>query len=226
MKKSKLVVAFIAAVLLASGVPASTFAANNSTFNQTINTAALDVNILNASQIPVASPAVAMSPKGFLFTCQSGGDASTGTFGTNSERIYVFNPDAADNGWTLTLGATAGTTATWTSGGNSFDFNDDEDDGCTDGADADAVPGQLTVDPSAGTITTDCDACTSTNITKGSSASFVEGATDSITLITATSGSDDVWRGYLTGVGLSQTIPAETPAGSYTINMTLTATAS
>ena len=28
------------------------------------------------------------------------------------------------------------------------------------------------------------------------------------------------------GIGLSQTIPAETPAGAYTLNMTLTATAS
>lgn len=226
MKKIKYVAALAMAILVAGGVPLTALAANNSTFNQTINAGVLSTDILNASQATVASPSVSMTAKGFSFTCQSGGNASTGTFGSNSERIYVSNPDAADNGWTLTLAATSGATAVWTAGGNTFDFNDSGSSGCSDGADADTKGGQLTVDPSAGTITTDCGSCTATNITKGSSTAFVQGTTDSITLLTAAAGSDDVWRGYLTGAGLSQTIPAETPAGSYSINMTLTATAS
>lgn len=206
--------------------PQAAMAANNSTFNQTINAGVLSTDILNASQATVASPSVTMGAKGFSFSCQSGGGASTGTFGTSSERIYVTNPDGADNGWTLTLGATSGATAVWTAGAETFDFNDGGASGCTDGADSDAKGGQLTVNPSAGTITTDCTSCTATNVTKGSSTAYAEGTTDSVTLLNAAAGSDDIWRGYLTGVGLSQTIPAETAAGAYTVNMTLTATAS
>ena len=48
---------------------------------------------------------------------------------------------------------------------------------------------------------------------------------DSVTLLNAAAASDDIWRGYLTGVGMSQTIPAEQPADSYSVNMTLTAAA-
>ncbi len=202
-------------------------AANNSTFNQTINAGSLTTDIQDSSHASVGSPAVSMSAVSFSFNCQSGGSASTGTFGTNTERIYVNNPDGADNGWTLTLAATSGATGSWDDGGsNHIDFNDSNGSGCTDGGDADAYKGQLTVDPSVSTLTADCGSCVTTNITKGSSNAFVQGTTDTITLLTAAAGSDDVGRWYQTGISLSQTIPAETPAASYSVNMTLTATAS
>jgi len=223
--KLKNILIAISAIVVVSCIPHTVFAANNSTFNQTINAGTLTTDILDASRNTVASPAVAMSAKNFSFNCQSSGSASTGTFGTNTERIYVTNPGAANNGWTLALAATSGATAVWTSGGNTFDFNDAGGSGCTDGADADSKGGQLTVDPSAGTITTDCGTCVATNITKGSSTGYVEGTTDSVTLLNAAAASDDVWRGYLSGAGLSQTIPAETAAGTFTLNMTLTVTA-
>ena len=203
-----------------------TSAASTPTFNQTINAGALSTDILDASRATVASPSATMSAKSFSFSCGSGAGASTGTFGTNTERIYVINPSGANNGWTLTMAATAGSTALWSDGGtNTYDFNDAGTGGCTDGADTDTKAGQLTIDPSVGTLTTDCTTCATTNITKGSSSAFVEGTLNSITLLNAAAASDDVWRGYLTGVTLSQTIPAETPAAAYTINMTLTATA-
>ncbi|HEX6258441.1 MAG TPA: hypothetical protein VFZ48_03100 [Candidatus Saccharimonadales bacterium] len=221
MEKAHRIVA--ALVLVLCGVivvfgGASVQAASNSTFNQTINAGTLATDIMDASRVPVASPSVAMSAATFSFNCQT----TTGTFGTNTERIYVTNPDAADNGWTLTMAATAGVTGLWSTG---IDFNDGTGAGCTDGADADTRAGQLTIDPSVSTITTDCTSCTAGNITKGSSTAFAQGTTDSITLLNAAAGSDDIWRGYVTGIGLSQTIPAETAAGSYSINMTLTATA-
>jgi hypothetical protein len=226
-KIKKLSVALIASLLIMGVLPqGAVFAANNSTFNQTINAGVLSTDILDASGVTVASPAVSMSAKNLSFTCLTGGSASTGTFGTNTERVYVINPGGANNGWTLTLAATSGPTALWTAGGNTFDFNDAGTSGCTDGADSDAKAGQLTVDPSASTLTTDCTACVATNVTKGSSTAYLEGTTNSVTLLTATAASDDVWRGYITGAGLSQTIPAETPPGAYTVNMTLTATAS
>jgi hypothetical protein len=225
LKKILSLSAMVVSVLTLAFVP-TTFAANTPTLNQTINAGVLSTDILDASQAPVASPSFSMSAKNTAFTCQSGGSASTGSLGANAQRLYVINPGAATNGWTLTMAATSGATAVWTSGGNTFDFNDAGGSGCTDSADTDTKGGQLTVDPSVGTITADCASCTTTNVTKGSSTGFVEGTTNSITLMTASASAESVWRGYLTGASLSQTIPAETPGGTYTLNMTLTATAS
>lgn len=221
--KKAILPAIMFAVLAVALLSSTVRAADNSTFSQTINAGTLATDIKDASQVTVASPAVTMSAATFSFNCLSGGSASTGTFGTNTERIYVTNPDAADNGWTLTLAATSGATSNWSS---VIDFNDGGGSGCTDGADADSLGGQLTVDANAGTLTADCTSCVTTNITKGSSTAYVQGTTDSVTLLTAAAGSDDIGRWYLTDVGLSQTIPAETAAGTYTINMTLTVTAS
>ena len=228
MKRLLIVRTLLAALALAL-FPAAVFAASNSTFNQTINSGTLTTDIMDASRVTVASPSVSMTAKNFSFDCQAGGSASTGTFGSNTQRIYVSNGDAADNGWTLTIGATSGATARWQSGASQFiDFNDPTGStaGCTDGGDADSTPGQMTLDPSAGTLTADCGSCATTNVSKGSSASFNQGTTDSVTILNAAASSDDIWRGYLTGAGVSQTIPAETPANSYTIDLTLTATAS
>lgn len=201
------------------------YAASSSSFSQTINPGTLATDIRSNATTTVASPAVAMSAKTFSFSCQSGGSASTGTFGTSSERIYVDNPDGADNGWTLTLAPSA-PTAVWTNGGTTFDFNDSGGSGCTDGGDADSVAGQMTVDPSVGSTTTDYSGSSTTGISLGSSAAYVQGTTDSVTLVTAANTSADVWRGYFTGISLSQTIPAEQPALAYTLSFTLTATAS
>ena len=229
MKKLRFVQAALAVAVLVA-FPVAAFAASNSTFNQTINAGTLSTDIMDASRVTVGSPAVTMTAKNFSFNCQSGGSASTGTFGTNTERVYVSNGDAADNGWTLTIAATGGATSRWQNGGASqfMDFNDPTGGtaGCTDGADADSTAGQLTVDPSVGTLTTDCGSCSTTNVSKGSSSAFNQGTTDSITLLNAAAASNDVWRGYLTGVNMSQVVPAETPADAYTLDLTLTVTAS
>lgn len=228
--RGKTLLQILIAVAMAVMVPAAAFAASNSNFTQTINTGTLTTDIMDASRNSVASPAVAMGAKSFSFNCYSGGTASTGTFGTGSERVYLSNGDAADNGWTLTVAATSGATATWNNGGatQKFDFNDPSGTpaGCSDGADAgDTFGGQMTINPAAGSITTDCTSCTSTGVSLGSSAAFNQGTTDSITLANAGASSNDVWRGYLSGVNVSQTIPAEQIADSYSLNLTLTATA-
>ena len=208
---------FAAAFVLVGG--ANVYAANNSTFNQTINAGVLATDILDASRVTVASPAITMSAKNFSFDCQSGGNASTGTFGSSSQRIYVTNPGGANSGWTLTLAATSGASTLWSNTGatQTFDFNNAAGSGCT--------AGQMSVNPTAGTLTADCLTCTTTNVSKGSNSSFVQGTTDSITLLNAAAASDDAWRGYLSGATVSQTIPAEQQADAYTINMTLTSTA-
>ena len=100
-------------------------------------------------------------------------------------------------------------TGKWTSGSNTYQYN------------GNATTGQLTVNPAAGTLTSMIGA--STGITLGSQAAF--SGTSPVTLISAAAGSDDVWRGYVTGVGLSQAIPAGQAAGTYTLPMTQTVAA-
>jgi hypothetical protein len=204
-------------------------AANNTDLNQTINAGTLVTDIRDDSRVTVASPAVAFSATTFSFDCLSGASRPTGTFGTNTERIYVDNPGAANNGWNLTLAATGGATDSWDNGGvtESYDFNDPggAPAGCGDGGDTDSLAGQLSVDPSVASLTADCTTCTTSNITLGSSSAYNEGTTDSVTLLSAAAASDDTGRWYVTGIDLDQTIPAEQPNDSYSINMTLTVTA-
>jgi hypothetical protein len=180
------------------------------------------VDIVNSSYVTVGSPSVAMTAAPFSFACQT----ATGSFGSSTQQIYVKNPDASDTGWTIALAASA-PTAFWDSTGTDYDFNDPTTAGCADGADADSLKGQMTVDPSVGTLTAGaCLSCTTTSVTKGSSSAYNQSTVDSITILTGAAGSDDIGDWKLQGVSISQKIPAEQPAASdYNINMTLTVTA-
>jgi len=218
---------FIAVALLIFSV-ASVYAANTPDLTQTISAGSLTTDIRDASRVPVGSPAVAFSGVTFSFDCLSGASRPSGTFGTGTERIYVDNPDAADDGWTLAFAATGGATEDWDdAGSNNYDFNDPggAPAGCGDGGDADSEIGQLSVDPTTGSTTTDCGSCGTTGITLGSASAYNQGTVDSITLVNAAAGSDDIGRWYFTGLDLDQTIPAEQPPAAYTLNMTLTVTA-
>lgn len=212
-------------VLMTGGLGTASYvlASATSNFTQTINASTLSVDIVDASYVTVGSPSVAMNAATFSFACQT----ATGSFGTASQQIYVKNPNAANNGWVVSLAASA-PTAYWDSTGTKMDFNDPTSSGCTDGAYTDSLKGQMTVDPSAGTLAAgQCASCTTGNITKGSSAAFNEGTTDSITVLTGAAGSDDIGDWKLTGVSISQKIPAEQPAASdYNINLALSIVAS
>jgi len=210
-------------VVLAGGIGTYVYASNTSNFTQTINAGSLAVDIVDGSYASVGSPAVAMSAVNFNFACQT----ATGTFGTATEQVYITNPDAADNGWTASVAASA-TTDVWDSAGTDYDFNDPTGSGCTDGGDTDSFGGQMTFDASGGTLATgQCASCTTSNITLGSSSAFSEGVTDSITVLTAAAGSDDIGDWTLQGVAISQEVPAEQPAAAdYDINMVLSVIAS
>ena len=84
-----------------------------------------------------------------------------------------------------------------------------------------ATTGQLTANPAAGALTSMTG--TNTGITLGAQATF-SGATP-ITLLNAAASSDDIWRGYVTGVSLSQYFLAAQAPGSYTLPMTQTVAA-
>jgi len=224
IKKLPKLAMYVSLIVAFSGVTA--YAANNSTLTQSITAGVLSTDILDATRTAVAAPTAALGAKTYSFDCQFGAGASSGLLGSNSERLYVSNPSAANNGWNLTIAATAGATATWANSGATatYDYNDPTTSGCTDGVDTDTRSGQLAMNPTLSTLTTDCSACTITGVTKGASTAFAEGTVNAITLLSAGATSDDVWRGYLTGVDLKQSIPGETPANAYSLNLTLTAT--
>lgn len=202
---SLLVAGFIAAPMLVVGAQAQGVGAE---FGQVINPGVLLTAIRDADRNPVAEPSVSLSAVTAAFDCEE----STGVFGTTDQRIYVDNPNSADS-WSLTITALYGSEAVWSDGTNSFSFNDPSDDGCQ--------TGQLTLNPDAGTVLADYQGEDLTGISKGSQASFDDVGSSVVTLLTADNTSDEVWRGYLTGVEVSQTIPAETPAGEYTLDLVL-----
>ena len=186
---------------------ATAYAATTATseLSQTINAGTLSTDIRDTGDAVVSNPTFAMGAVNVSTSAQT----ATGTFGEAGKRISVDNPGGANNGWTLTLNATTPGTGKWTSGSNTYQYN------------GNATTGQLTVNPAAGTLTSMVGS--STGITLGSQAAF--SGTSPVTLISAAAGSDDVWRGYVTGVGLSQAIPAGQAAGTYTLPMTQTVTA-
>lgn len=178
----------------------------------------LSVDIVDSGGSPVASPAFSMTSSGYLFTC----DPTTTTVGTSSQRIQVTN-NTGTAAWNLSIAATSGATANWNSGGNTYDFNDPSGSpaGCSDGGDADSIAGQLTLNASVGTSTPQ-SGCTNTGISLGASSAFNQGTTDSITLLSASSSASVGCYWQLTGVSGTQQIPQDQPAGSYSINLTLT----
>lgn len=203
-QKAKNLLAVIAglALLIAPGMA---FASSTPSLTQTINAGTLTTNIYQAGDTtPVASPTVAFTGQNYGFSCVT----STATLGDANNLVNVTNLASGINTWTLSIAAN---TANWTNGTNTYSYNGS---GCTGG--------QLTVNPTAATITDDCNSnCGNTNVTLGPSTSFTS-TTSSATLMSDSTGT--AWEGYLTGISLSQTIPALQQPGSYTLGMTITVT--
>lgn len=214
------IIAILATALLFI-TSAYVLAQDSSQFSQEILVGTLATQIRSDSTTEVGSPNVVMSDTTFSFNCQNYLTASTtGTFASSTERLYVDNPDAADSGWTLSIAAAA-TTTLWTDGGsNKFDFNDTTTGGCDDG-DLDTFGGLMIIDPSGYAVTADYSGSDVGNLSPGDEAYFEADVTDTITLITAAAGAPDIWRGYFTGFIISQSIPAEQAATSYTIDLTI-----
>ncbi|MBI4092424.1 MAG: hypothetical protein HY420_00700 [Candidatus Kerfeldbacteria bacterium] len=210
LRNTKVAILIVSLLFSWSFPPQIIFASSQTQLSQTINAGTLGVDIVDASNVTVGSPSVAFSAVTFNFdTVQN----STGTLGASSQKIRLSNGRSAPAvAWNLTVAAASGATALWSDGGsNTFDFN------------GSSAQGRLTVDASVGTITP-TNSYTSTGLSKGSSTSFAQGTTDSITLLSASTSADQPGRWDFTGVGLTQTIPAfQTPA-AYTLSLALTAT--
>lgn len=207
-KNKKILIAAALLVLTVSGAPYIVHAAltANSTLTQSITAGTISTDFRTSANVLVSNPTFTMNAVNVSNSQQT----ATGTYGDTTRRISVDNPGGANNGWTLTLNSSAPSTDLWTSGGNTYDFNA-----------ASAAAGQLTVNASGGTLTAVVGSTTA--ITKGSSATFT--STSPITILSAAAGADDISTTSLYGVSLSQTIPASTPAGSYSITMVQTVAA-
>jgi hypothetical protein len=143
--------------------------------------------------------------------------------GSSSQKLRIFN-DVATNGWSASIAATAGPTALWdrTDHLAKYDFNDAS--GGVDGGDSDSLGGALTLFPNNGTLTSPFG-CSTSGISLGSTASFNEGTLNSITLMNANSSAAMGCAYDLTGIGLSQAVPAAQATGTYTLDMTITVVA-
>lgn len=210
VKSKSIVIALAAAMII---LPVAVGAASTPTLNQTVSEGNLTTDILQSDgSTPVASPTVGFDAVTKSFSCQT----SAKDLGDNNNRLYVTN--LADNsGWTLTMAATAGASATWDGATYSYDYNDPADN--TGGEGAGCANGQLSVDPSVASLTLDCSGnCTTTGVTQGSADEY-DGSTSEITLMSSSNG--DAWQGYLTGIGLSQTIPDSQDPDVYSLPMTI-----
>lgn len=208
MKKIAIATMAVGAVVAFAPIASAANTAN-SRLTQVINPGTLSTSITNASGSPVSNPAFAMS----AVSVSTAQQTATGKFGSETQRIVVDNPGGANNGWTLTLNATTPGTGKWTGAGSAgYAYNSPA-----------AANGQLTVNPQVGSVNPGTG-YNNTGITLGTQATF-SGSTP-VTLVTAAAGSQDIWNGYFKDIDLSQTIPANTPAGTYTLQMTQTVTAS
>lgn len=176
------------------------------------------VDVVDGSGVSIPDPVMAMSTTIFSSNYQT----ATGTLGTASEQIRVTN-NTTNPEWSLTMAATDGPTAFWNGASTDYDFNDPTAE-AGDGADADSLGGQMTVNPSGASLTPR-SGCSNTGLSLGSQASFSQGPINSVSLLSAggTAETDCYWD--LTGVGISQTIPASQATGNYYLDMTMTLTA-
>jgi hypothetical protein len=176
----------------------------------------LTSDIVDSGGSSVSSPSLSMTTSTVSFSYQT----ATGTLGVASQKVRVSNTTSNPE-WTLAIAATS--TAFWDGASADYDFNDPTAE-AGDGSDDDVLGGQMTIDPSGGTITPE-GGCSDTGISLHSSGSFNEGVTNSITLVTAADTADTSCYWDFTGIDVSQTIPAEQAVDSYSIDMVITVTA-
>ena len=202
----------IFSMILLGVVAIKASASNQSQLNQSINEGVKAIDIVDAGGTTVASPAVSFASTTFSYNTQD----TTGTLGTSTERIRVFNPTSTST-WTASIAGSAAD-ATWTNGTASYDFNDGS--GYTDGADTDNLGGQLAVNPAGGTLA-GVSGCATANVSLGSNSAFAQSTVDSITLASGASGASTFCRWDVTNIGLTQKLPAAQVAGSYSLDLVL-----
>jgi len=199
------VVAVAAATLIVWGGGVAALDTADSELTQEITSGNLTTSIRTSGGAVVGAPSFAMNSTAVSTSAQT----ITGTFGDTDQRITVDNPGAASGGWTLALNVDDPGNSVWVDGAKTYAYN------------GNSTTGQLTVNPAAGSLQAPTGG--TTGVTLGSQTAF--SGSSAITLITASGASADIWNGYVTGIGLSQAIPASQPAGDYTLDLVQTVTA-
>jgi hypothetical protein len=173
----------------------------------------LGADIVDGSGNSVVSPSVSLSSLVAGFGCQT----ATGMLGTATQKIRVTN-NTDNPSWSLGLAATGGTAAKFTSGSDTYSYNDPTSAGCSSG--------QLTVNVGSGTLVP-VGSCPSTGVALGANTAFDQDDINasSVTLATGNSSApiDCAWD--ITGIPLLQKIPAEQKAGAYSLSFTITVVA-
>ncbi|MFA6529143.1 MAG: hypothetical protein WCT46_06430 [Candidatus Gracilibacteria bacterium] len=211
----------VTSVVLLSLQIGTAFAASTVSLSQTISDGVQSVDFVDASGGSVASPGVSFGAMTFDFDYQT----ANGTLGTEAQKIRIANP-TSDSTWSVVVAATGGPTSTWSDGLHLYDYNDSYTDGGDD-TDSDSVGGRLSINPSVATMVglPDESTCSATTgITKGSSSSFQEigGVVNSITLVTGGASATPYCAWDMTGIDVSQVIPARQDAGTYGMGFTIT----
>jgi hypothetical protein len=157
------------------------------------------LEIVDGSNSPVATPSFGLTNKQFDFNASQN---TTATLGTASQKLRLANPTAATS-FSVSIAPAEGVTA-WTGTTYTMPFKD-----------------LLTINPATCTIAkVDGKATDTSHISKGTSLTF----SDSVTSIPLFNTSTDIGfsRYDITGISLTQLIPAKTQADTYGISLVLT----
>lgn len=185
------------------------------------------ITFQDANGTDIVSPLLHFPLRTASFICQDSSSGGKTFLSTERQKLAISVPDRASNGWDVSLAPTNGVAAGWTNSDNptALAINDPNQGGCKSSDPlSGSFGGLMKIDPSDLTADGVCsqgciDATTSP--TKGAATDFAQ--TQSASLFH----SDQPhigWEGTLTGVSLSQTIPAGTPSGDYSLPLTLTLT--
>lgn len=186
----------------------------------TVGTAS--TGVVDSSGNAVANPTLTFGNASVLTNlCQT----VSATLGTATQKLRITN-DIAVNGWDLSIAPTNGTGATWSDGTHHYDYDDPGGTpaGCIDGADADSLPGSLSIDPSTASVAPK-SGCSTLGTALGPDASFSGATVGSISLLSADATSQRFCYWDITGITAHQTIPAGQPPGAYTLGLTITVVA-
>lgn len=182
----------------------------------------LNVDVVDDLGNSIVAPAVYFNDVLNRGMCQT----SSATFGSAAQKLRIINGTAAGN-WSVTVAAQGGQSAAWVSGtGAQYDYDDagSLNNGCDDGTDGDTLAGQLSVLPSS-SVLTPSEGCANTGLVRGQDAAFSSGV-HAVTLLSGSAASQLYCAWDMTGIRFRQSIPPDAPMGSYTFDLTVTATAS
>ena len=225
MKKLVFVLVLILAVAGFSQLKAEAQTQRVVRFKSSINPGALLTDVRDQFGKSILEPILGFGVINNSVKCQNNSNSMSQVLGSDSQRIYVDNPKAAYDGWTLTIAPEDGLNAKWQSQDSSeFDYNDGAEGGCID-SDNDGSAGLMAIDPSNAKINSDCLECSKNHITVGSVEKQSFSEHQSVTLLKANGQADELGSWYMTGIDVEQTIPPGQEGGNYIIDMVLTATA-